>query len=192
MDETLQTALAVTRALDNLGVKWFLGGSLASSLLGIPRATLDADIVADLRLIHVEAFLISLGDAWYADATAIRDAIELRSSFNLIHYDTAIKVDVFIPKQRNFERGQFIRARFITITEDGGIQIPVCAPEDLIAIKLEWFRLGGELSERQWNDIQGILHINAGNLDAGLLRENANELKVADLLDRALTAAGKR
>lgn len=186
MDETLQTALLATRVLDDLGVRWFLGGSLASSLLGIPRATLDADIVADLAPEHVTPMLRALGEAWYADETAIRDAITQRSCFNLIHFDTALKVDVFVPKRRNFEACQFARAVRVPIADGSGIEIPVCSAEDIIAAKLEWFQVGGELSERQWGDILGVLRVNGGQLDLRQLRESARELQVSDLLERAL------
>jgi hypothetical protein len=186
MDETLTTALEATSILDRLGIRWFLGGSLASSLLGVPRATLNADIVADIEPDHVATLLRNLGDVWYADESAIREAIERRSSFNLIHYATAIKLDVFIPKRRKFEAGEFARARRIPVAADSDIQIPVCSIEDIVLAKLEWFRLGGEHSERQWSDILGVLRVNATTLDRCYLREGATDLMVTDLLERAL------
>lgn len=186
MDETLSTALEATSILDQLGIRWFLGGSLASSLLGIPRATLDADIVADIEPDHVATLLRHLGDAWYADESAIREAIERRSSFNLIHYATAIKLDIFIPKRRKFEAGEFARTKRIPVAADSEIRIPVCSMEDIVLAKLEWFRLGGEQSERQWSDILGVLRVNAPTLDRCYLRESATDLLVTDLLDRAL------
>jgi hypothetical protein len=95
MDDALRAALDAASILDEMGVRWFLGGSLASSVHGIPRATFDADIMADLRPQHVKPFLKRLGDAWYADEGAITQALQARSSFNLIHFATAMKVGVF-------------------------------------------------------------------------------------------------
>lgn len=189
MDEMLRTTLAATRALDVLGVRWFLGGSLASSLLGVPRATLDADIVADISEHHVKPLLHALGEAWYADESAIRDAIAGRSCFNLIHFETAMKVDVFVPKRRNFETRQFMHVTRVPVSEDNESEIPVCSAEDIIVAKLEWFHLGGRLSERQWSDIMGVIRLNAGKLDLTRLRENATELNVVDLLETALASA---
>ena len=186
MDETLKTALAVAQVFDKLKVRWFLGGSLASSLLGIPRATLDADIVADIHPELVAPFLKSLGDAWYADEHVIREAITSRSSFNLIHYDTAMKVDVFVHKRRLFEAGQFTRVKRTPVAEGSDIEVPVCSPEDIVVAKLEWFRLGRELSERQWADVIGVLRINAGRLDAQIMQVGAEELGVSDLLAKAV------
>ncbi len=180
MDETLQTALLVASILDDLQVRWFLGGSLASSLRGIPRATLDADMVAELLHEHVKPLLEALGEVWYADEQAIHDAISNRSSFNLIHFDTAMKVDVFVPKQRRFETEQFARAVRTPVADGSEVEVPVCSAEDIIAVKLEWFRLGQELSERQWGDILGVLRVNEGQLDLEQLRQSAQELGVAD------------
>lgn len=189
MDETLRSALAAANAFDELGVRWFLGGSLASSLLGVPRATLDADIVADLRPEHVKPLLGLLGEGWYADEPAMREAIAGRSSFNLIHLDTAMKVDVFVPKHRLFDERQFTRTRSTPIAEGSDVEVQVCSAEDIVVAKLEWFRLGGELSERQWADVLGILRVNLGGLDLQIMEESAGELGVTDLLAKALKEA---
>ena len=186
MDETLHAALEAARIIEDLGVRWFLGVSLASSLLGVPRATLDADIVADLAPTHVRPFLDALGDAWYAEETAIRDAILRRSSFNLIHLGSAMKVDVFVPKGRPFDSFQFARSRRIPVGEGSDVTIPVCSPEDIVVAKLEWYALGGRVSDRQWQDILGVLRLHEGRLDLSYLRDRAEELQVADLLDLAL------
>ncbi|MGV3660044.1 MAG: hypothetical protein ACO1TE_07660 [Prosthecobacter sp.] len=131
----------------------------------------------------------ALGDEWYADEGAIRAAIETRGSFNLIHLGSAMKMDVFLPKARRFERGQFARALASRVSEESEIEIPVCAAEDIIVAKLEWYRMGQEISDRQWGDILGMLRFNAGRLNQALLRESAQELGVSDLLDKALTEA---
>lgn len=189
MDDSLRAALLAASKLENLGVRWFLGGSLASSIHGIPRATFDADLMADLRPQHVRPFLKSLGDAWYADEGAIREAIQARASFNLIHLDTAMKVDVFLPKPRVFDGGEFGRSLQIDLGADAPVHARVCCPEDIVCAKLEWFRLGGEQSERQWMDILGVLRLNEGKLDETLLQQSAAELGVLDLLEKALIEA---
>ncbi len=185
MDDTLRAALAAAAELEKLGVRWFLGGSLASSIHGVPRATFDADIMADIRPPHVRPFLRALGDGWYADEGAIQDAIRERSSFNLIHLATAMKVDVFVPKLRRFDGGEFARSQRITL-EGTDFEVRICCAEDIVIAKLEWYRLGGEDSERQWGDILGVLKLNVGKLDLDLLRDNAAELGVTDLLEKAL------
>ena len=190
MDESLLVTLRIAEVLDDLEVRWFLGGSLASSIHGIPRATLDADIVADLRAPLVSAFLKALGKDWYMEEESVRNAIRNRSCFNLIHLGSAMKVDIFVPKLRRFEGGQFSRALRIPIAEGSTIKIPVCSAEDIVLAKLEWYRAGGELSDRQWGDILSVLRVNAKNLDLEGMRERAIELAVSDLLASALTQVG--
>lgn len=189
MDDTLRAALAAADILEELGVRWFLGGSLASSVHGIPRATFDADIVADLRPQHVGPMIERLGAEWYADEGAIREALNRRSSFNLIHFDTATKVDVFLPKLRGFDAGEFSRSRKIPVAEGSNVEATICSAEDIVVAKLEWFRLGGEHSERQWEDVIGVLKLNSGQLDTDLLRQSAEEVGVLDLLQKALDVA---
>ena len=149
MDENLAVTLAIAEVLDALQVRWFLGGSLASSVHGIPRATLDADIVADLRVPIVEPLLRALGEDWYVEENSVRQAIAERRCFNLIHLGTAMKIDVFVPKLRRFDGGQFSRAKRTPISEGSNIELPVCSAEDIVLAKLEWYRAGGELSDRQ-------------------------------------------
>ncbi len=189
MDDTLKAALAAANILDELGVRWFLGGSLASSVHGIPRATFNADIMADLHTQHVSPFIKRLGDEWYADEGAIMDAISHRSSFNLIHFATAMKVDVFLPKPRRFDDGEFTRSRKMSVAEGSSVEASICCAEDIVVAKLEWYRLGGEDSERQWQDVLGVLRLNSGRLDIDLLRQSADEVGVSDLLQRALDLA---
>ena len=163
---------------------------MASSIHGIPRATLGADIVADLRAPLVSAFSRALGKDWYMEEQSVRDAIRNPSCFNLIHLGSAMKVDIFVPKLRRFEGGQFSRALRIPVAEGSTIKIPVCSAEDIVLAKLEWYRAGGELSDRQWGDILSVLRVNAKNLDLEGMRERAIELAVSDLLASALTQVG--
>ena len=185
----MQAALSASQIFDDLGIRWFIGGSLASSVHGVPRATFDADIMADVRPQHVRPLIKKLGDDWYADEEAIQEAIRNRASFNLIHFATAMKVDVFLPKPRRFDGGQFARARRIAVNDAGDVEACVCCSEDIVAAKLECYRFGGEDSERQWSDVLGVLRLQQGKLDMDLLCDSAEELCVADLLNKALIAA---
>ena len=119
----------VTEVLERLGIDHVVGGSLASSALGIPRSTNDADLVADLRTEHVEALVSALEDEFYADAGMIAEAIDHLGSFNLIHYTTAQKVDVFVSGTDDFRRAQIRRARQ---RELAGATLPFTSAEDTI------------------------------------------------------------
>lgn len=184
--DSTHVTLFVTQTLERLGIPYAVGGSLASSLHGVMRSTLDVDIVADMRLEHIQPLVAALSKDFYADDEMMRDAIEHKSSFNLIHYDTAFKVDIFIRKSRAFDQMQLERRRTSIIATDPEQSVYVTSPEDVILSKLEWYRMGGEVSDRQWRDILGVLKTRAGDLELVYLRKWAQELKVTDLLERAL------
>jgi hypothetical protein len=153
------------------------------------RSTLDVDIVADLRVEHIQPFVAALSPDFYADDEMMRAAIQHRSSFNLIHYETAFKVDVFIPKLRAFDKIQLERRTAVIISTDPEGSIYVTSPEDVILSKLEWYRMGDEVSDRQWRDILGVMKMKSGQLDLTYLRHWSTELSVTDLLERALSQA---
>lgn len=188
--ESTRITLLVTHALEQIGIPYALGGSLASSLHGVMRSTLDADILADMQIEHIPALIAALSKEFYTDDEMMKDAINHRSSFNLIHYETAFKVDIFIRKLRAFDQMQLARRKRSVIATDPEESVYVVSPEDIVLAKLEWYRLGGETSDRQWRDILGVLKTRAGELDLDYLREWAAELKVTDLLDRALKETG--
>lgn len=187
--ESTRIILFVTQTLEQIGVAYAVGGSLASSLHGVMRSTLDVDIVADIRLEHIPLLVATLAEEFYADDEMMREAIKRHSSFNLIHYETAFKVDIFIRKLRRFDNMQLERRRTLVIANDPERSIYVTSPEDTVLAKLEWYRLGGEVSDRQWRDILGVLKTRAGELDLDYLRVWSRELKVSDLLERVLQEA---
>jgi hypothetical protein len=187
--EATRLTLLVTQTLEQNGIPYAVGGSFASSLHGVMRSTLDVDIVADMKLEHIPLLIAALSKEFYADDEMMRGAIEHSSSFNLIHYETAFKVDIFIRKSRAFDEMQLQRRTTSVITTDPEESIYVTSPEDTILAKLEWYRMGGEVSDRQWRDILGILKTRAGELDLDYLHEWAIELKVNDLLERVLKEA---
>ena len=182
--EPIAVTMLVIDALESLGVPYVIGGSLASALHGVARATLDSDLVADLQIKHIKAFLQMLDNQFYADEHAIRAAIQQRRSFNLIHLETMFKVDIFVPKPRPFDRAQLANRKPISIAVDPDIIAYVASAEDTILAKLEWYRMGGEVSERQWRDVLGIVKIQGDRLDIDYLQEIAVQLGVADLLER--------
>jgi hypothetical protein len=190
-DPDLLAALApVLRVLARLGVRHFVGGSIASSAHGVARASVDADVVAELAAAHVEPFVAALRESYYVPEERIRDAVARKASFNLIHLDTMLKVDVFVSKDRPFDRRAFERSRSTAIEGASGATLPVSSAEDTVLAKLEWYRRGGEVSERQWTDVLGVLQAGTGDLDLPYLRRGSAELGVDDLLTRALDEVG--
>ena len=178
-------AMQVVRALEDMQVRFLVVGSLASSAMGTPRASLDADIVADLRAEHTDELVSRIGPAFYVSADMIREAVRTRSSFNVIHIASGFKVDVFVLKNRAFDRQAFERVVVRAWPTEPQRTVPFCSAEDIILHKLEWYRMGGEVSERQWSDILGVLQVQGERLNREYLRRWATDLQVVDLLERA-------
>lgn len=185
-NEPIEVTLKVTGILEKLDVPYLIGGSLASTLYGMVRTTQDLDIVAEMRIEHLQPFVTALQGEFYIDDEMIAESIQRHSSFNIIHRETMFKVDVFIPHPRPFLQSQLSRAQKQTFMFESEVSAKFASPEDTILSKLEWYRLGDEVSERQWRDILGVLKTRAGELDLDYLQKWANELKVSGLLDRAL------
>ena len=85
--QILAAITPVVEALEQLGVPYHIGGSVASSIYGILRLTIDVDLVADLRLGQVRSLVKRLEAAYYIDKDMILDAIRHRSSFAVIHLE---------------------------------------------------------------------------------------------------------
>ena len=185
-NEPIEVTLKVTDVFEKLGIAYLIGGSLASTLYGMIRTTQDSDIVAEMRLEHLQTFVSTLQAEFYLDDEMIAESIQRNSSFNIIHRETMFKVDVFIPRPRPFLQAQLARAQKQTFTFETEVSAKFASPEDTVLSKLEWYRLGGEVSERQWRDILGVLKTRAGELDLAYLKKWAQELNVSDLLERAL------
>lgn len=188
-NEPVEVTLKVTDIFENLGIPYLIGGSLASTLYGMVRTTQDSDIVAEMRSEHLQPFVLALQGEFYLDDQMIAEAIQNKSSFNIIHRESMFKVDVFIPSPRPFLQSQLARAQKQIFQFESKVSAKFASPEDTILSKLEWYRMGGEVSERQWRDTLGVLKARAGELDLDYLRKWAGELKVYDLFERALKEA---
>ena len=180
----------VANAFQRLGIRYYVGGSVASSFHGAMRSTMDVDIVADIVEKDVAPLLNELKDAFYASDVAIHEAVRRRSCFNLIHLATSFKVDVFIHRGREFDESVFARTVMGQIGSSDIFVVPIASAEDAIISKLEWYRQGGEVSERQWSDITAVFKILGSEADVTYLRTSADQVGVADLLQRLFDELG--
>lgn len=188
--DIIEVTLKVVKIFEKLGIVYHIGGSLASSAFGIARATLDVDIIADIKLEQASHIKESLKEEFYLDIEMIGDAIKRRKSFNLIHFETMFKVDVFVLKDRAFDRQAFLRRFQKPVSEDASQQLFFATPEDIILNKLEWYKTAGGVSDRQWNDVLGVLKVQGTQLDMAYLRRWAKELSISNLLKKVLGEAG--
>jgi hypothetical protein len=182
----LDLVLRVAGFLDGLGIDYALGGSMASSFFGEPRATMDVDIAIRVDPTLGEALLEQAGTEFYVPRESARRAFDERDSFNLIPYDGNLKVDLFVLGDGLLDRRQIERRQRVALPERGA-ELWVTSPEDQLLRKLTWHALGD--SEKQWRDVIGILRVSAQHLDLVDLRETAAELGLSERLEEALAQA---
>jgi hypothetical protein len=185
-----QALHALVEALGRSAIPYMIGGSMASGIHGVYRTSLDVDLVADIHPGQIAHFVRELGGGFYADADMMGDALESQRSFNLIHFASSYKFDLFPLSSDPFQQSQFSRREMKEVAIGGAaLAMPVATAEDTLLMKLVWYRSGGEVSERQWNDVRGIVAVQQQRLDREYLHTWAAYLKVTDLLEAALSRA---
>ena len=189
MDDIIAITLQIAGTCERLGIRYLVGGSLASSLHGIPRATQDVDLVMSIRQADVAGLVRALRDDFYLDEDAIREAIDRQTSFNLVHLGSYFKADVFVARDDEPSRLQMDRSRRYPLGRPVR-ELVVASPEDVVAQKLHWFALGDRVSERQWLDAIGVLRVLGPRLDMAYLRRIAELMGVEALLKEAAGEAG--
>ena len=181
--DPLEIAHQIAQALNRLNLPYFIGGSIASSLVGEYRYTNDIDFITDLTSQHVDAFLRGLAEHYYVSRDAMMRAIERNGSFNLIHIPSVQKVDIFIAGKTPFAKEQMARRRSVEVRP--GINLFIASAEDIVLSKLIWFKKGGSVSDRQWGDVLGVLKVQSEKIDLHYLQQWAAQLSVLNLLEEA-------
>ena len=188
--EILSALIPVVNVLEKYTIPYYICGSIASSIYGMARATMDIDIVADVKLHHISLLRQELEKLYYIDEGMIKKAIQNSSSFNLIHLETVIKIDVFIFKDIPFHQNALeLKIKDTFEDDDKKTKFYFSSPEDIIISKLQWYELGGKVSERQWLDIIGVIKIQGNSLDKNYLQVWSKKLKIFKLLENAFIDA---
>jgi hypothetical protein len=185
--DVVDVALLVTEALERCGVAYFLGGSLASSFQGEPRATNDIDLVVDLSEADVGPFVTALGSDFDVDEDALRRAARERGSWNIIYVPSVTKIDLFVRQAGPFDESEFQRRQRVEVR--AGRSLVVKSADDTVLRKLLWYRAGGAVSDRQWRDVVQVLRHSRAVLDDAYLDEWGGRLGIGDLLAQARAEA---
>ncbi|MGC8640973.1 MAG: hypothetical protein ACP5XB_13995 [Isosphaeraceae bacterium] len=167
--------------LDDLGIRYMVTGSLASSIQGAPRLTHDIDLVVELPSVDSARLFQAFDPAlYYLSRRAIDEAVSQGRMFNLLEYASGDKVDFWILTDEPFDQTRFGRRH----TEEAfGLRINVSSPEDTILAKLRWALASGG-SERQFGDAKSVYEVQGALLDLDYLRVWARRLGVEELWNR--------
>ena len=180
----------VVEAFEQLSIPYYIGGSVASSIYGMARATMDIDIIANIKEFHVPRLIKLLEEQYYIDEDMIVESIKTATSFNLIHFKTAFKIDIFIYKDEPYQQNAIERKVKDRFDEESNFEYYFSTPEDIIISKLQWFDQGNRVSERQWLDIIGVIKVQGKNLDFEYLEKWSKKLGIFNLLEKALNEGG--
>lgn len=180
----------VLLALERLGLAYSIGGSLASGYWGESRPTADSDVLVDLPRGRVRELVRALEKDFYIDESSVLGAIVGKKAFNVIHFATARKVDLFVSGDSWLDREEFERRRLEDLDPFFGRPVALAAPEIIVLRKLDWFRRSDDSSQRQWRDVLGVLKAGGRNLDMPFLVEAAGRLGLLELFERARGEAG--
>jgi len=187
MNSLLETAALLAEILERMKAPYLIGGSVASSLYGIPRATQGIDFVVALQFEQVPKLIAELEKDFYVDAYAVREAVMTDGSFNLVRWTTIDKVDVFVRQPKGWVQKEFERRRPLTLSLEGRlVTLYFASPEDTLVHKLLWFQRGGDVLTQQWADVLGILQVRGPDLDFEYLTQQAHAEGVAAFLQEAL------
>lgn len=164
--------------LEQLGIPYFVTGSMASIYYGEPRFTNDIDVVVQLGTKDVDAFCRSFPSPdFYLSPAAVRDAVLRCFQFNIIHTVSGLKIDVIIPHDTDFEKSRQLRVTTMTLAN--GKMVRLASAEDIILRKMEYYQEGG--SEKHLRDIASILRIQKEHLDRTYISEWTQRLGVEDI-----------
>jgi hypothetical protein len=180
---SLQALACLAEAFNRLQIKYFVGGSLATSLHGVMRSTQDIDLIIEVAPYDVDRLSVELGANFEIDIESFREAAKTHRSCNIFFLPEFTRIDIYVPENSSFNFSRMNRRQSVRIP-GVATDIFVASPEDAVLKKLEWFRKGEEISRRHWDDVLSLAKLHANALDRPYLEEWAAMLGVSNLIQR--------
>jgi hypothetical protein len=185
----VRTLTPLADAFEVYGIPYHLTGSLVLSVYVKTQVVQGIEVVADIKFSQVQSLVVQLEKMYDVKEISIREAIEHRGTFTLIHHDTMQKIDVLLPAYRAYCQVRQEKAQRHPL-EQGSRSFRVASPEDMVLMLLEQYKAVGQPIRRVWDTILEILRAQGVLLDLAYLRVWATALDVAPLLEHALVSAG--
>ena len=182
----LQAALLpVIERCEQKNVRYLLMGSLASAIYGLPRLARDIDLLIDLHPEQFSSFFEPLAHRYVCVRHTEDQAQQFQPCFSLLHVSCLVKLDVFLPFT-TFDVSLFQRGQALPLIE-GRAPLWMIAPEDSVLMQLRWYRHCGANADDQWNNVLGVLKVQAPTIDLTYLGQQAEAWQAHDLLRQALS-----
>ncbi|PIU03431.1 hypothetical protein COT44_03235 [Candidatus Shapirobacteria bacterium CG08_land_8_20_14_0_20_39_18] len=172
--------IEITSFFNKAKIPYMITGAWSAIFYGRPRASHDIDFVVELYnqdTWRVLEALKELPEDFSVQEEDIREAIKIKSVFNIIHLPTLLKIDIWLLKDEEFDRSRFKRRKQVKIL---GQLMWMVSAEDTILQKLRWYQMGK--IEKHLVDAAFVYQIQQKNLDKKYLVSWAEKLKVLDLL----------
>lgn len=168
----------VVNRLNKTHIGYMISGSIAYMFYATPRMTRDIDIIIDISINDINKIYNTFKDDFYIDKQMILEAIQLHSMFNIIHFETSVKIDFIIRKDEEFRLLEFKRKQKKIIDD---LEIFVTTIEDLIISKLYWAK--DSLSEMQLRDVKNLLK---NEIDSDYVAKWCKKLNITHIFEKVL------
>lgn len=169
----------VARRLDSAEIRYMFTGSIAANFYTVPRMTRDIDIVIELMETEIDRVILLFEKDYFIDKSIVAAAIKEKKMFNIIHYQSVVKIDFIVRKENPYRIEEFSRRKTITFEDT---KLYITAPEDLILSKLYWAK--ENMSELQLNDVRNLLK-SVDALDKDYLKKWADYLGIYNIYEKA-------
>lgn len=168
----------VLDVLENNQIDYMLTGSFVSSMQGEPRASHHIDIVININESSIPVLLKAFPSPdYYLSKSAIREAVQMKSMFNLHDTLEGDKIDFWILTEEPYDHMRFTRKiEDIAI----GLKMKISSPEDTILMKLKWAKMSGGSEKQMW-DARMVFEVQYKKLDLRYMDNWARKLTVEKL-----------